>query len=273
MSKYREVFECKHTDGLTRKEKDEAWEKVCEGFNSNPNITSRTAKHLRQFYINIKRLAKKAKGAEQLERFKTGGGPYTPTKVDETVLSLIEDQIEPCTIVYDCDAEYFGDAKIVEVVVDEDLPVVAAVQQNEWSSVASSSPMATTHLENSTAPDVISLRTTPKTTKDKTCAENPTKQSARSNKAGLCHSNITELAESRTSLCKNEMHLKQEKYSHEIHLLQMQKETEWLRQQTEKLQQEAIREKLQIEKIQREAICEKLLYLKEKRLRIAGDYN
>ncbi|XP_068083477.1 myb/SANT-like DNA-binding domain-containing protein 3 [Anabrus simplex] len=257
VSKNREVIECKRTDGLRIREKDEAWEKVREGFNSNPNVTSRTAKQLRQFYINIKRLAKKAKEEERLERFKTGGGPYTPTatKIDERVLSLIEDQIKPCSNVYDCDAVYYGDAEIVEVVdEDEDLSVVAAVQQNEPSLVASTPPKATTHLE-STRLDIISPQATPKTTKDKTCAE--TKQSTRSNKASRCRNNIAALAESRTSLCEKEMKLIEEKYKQEIQLIEMRKETERLKQQTEKLQQEATKEKL--------------LYLKEKRRRIAKD--
>ncbi|XP_068081810.1 uncharacterized protein [Anabrus simplex] len=131
-----------------------------------------------------------------------------------------------CTVV--------GDAEIVEV-VNEDLPVVAAVQ-NEPSLVVSSSPKATTHLESSTTPDIISLQAAPKTTKDKTCTENSTKQSARSNKASLCRSNIAALAESRTSLCEKEMQLIEEKYKREIQLLEMKKETERLKQQTEKLQ-------------------------------------
>ena len=76
------------------KEKDDAWYRVKEEFNSNTQVTKRTTKQLRQFYVNLKRSAKKARSKERLERYKTGGGQGT-TKVDESVLSLIEDHIEP----------------------------------------------------------------------------------------------------------------------------------------------------------------------------------
>ena len=55
----------------------------------------------------MKKTAKKAKGEERLERFKTGGGPCT-TKIDESVICLIQDQIEPSANPFDCDAEFYG---------------------------------------------------------------------------------------------------------------------------------------------------------------------
>ncbi|KAJ4440807.1 hypothetical protein ANN_10653 [Periplaneta americana] len=81
VNKYKEIIECKKTDGLKIKEKDE---------------TS----------------AKKARSDERVERYKTGSGQCT-TKVDESVLSLTEDQIEPNSNPFDCDSEYYGDAEII----------------------------------------------------------------------------------------------------------------------------------------------------------------
>lgn len=107
VTKYKEIIECKKTNGMTIKEKDDTWEKIGLEFNCNAHVTPRTAKQLRQFYKNMKRSAKKARSEERLERYKTGGGQCT-TKVDESVLSLIEDQIEPNCNAYDCDAEYYG---------------------------------------------------------------------------------------------------------------------------------------------------------------------
>ncbi|KAJ4432479.1 hypothetical protein ANN_21098 [Periplaneta americana] len=107
VNKYKEIIECKKTDGLKIKEKDETWDKLRDEYNSNGSVTSRTTKQLRQFYVNLKRSAKKARSDERVERYKTGGGQCT-TKVDESVLSLIEDQIEPNSNPFDCDSEYYG---------------------------------------------------------------------------------------------------------------------------------------------------------------------
>lgn len=107
VTKYKLIIECKKTDGVGIKAKDDAWEKIQEDFNSNADVTRRTTKQLRQYYINTKRLAKKSKSDERIETYKTGGGQFK-SNVDESVLSLIEDQIQPLYNVSDSAAHYYG---------------------------------------------------------------------------------------------------------------------------------------------------------------------
>ncbi|XP_069671718.1 uncharacterized protein [Periplaneta americana] len=83
-----------------------------------------------------------------------------------------------------------------------------------------------------------------------TGAENCNKQQTRVTEANLCRNNIAALAESRTTLCEKEMYLIQQKYNQEQQLLKMKMETE-------KLKQEAFREKL--------------MYYKEKRKRVEDE--
>ncbi|KAJ4444953.1 hypothetical protein ANN_06752 [Periplaneta americana] len=243
VNKYKEIIECKKTDGLKIKEKDETWDKLRDEYNSNGSVTSRTTKQLRQFYVNLKRSAKKARSDERVERYKTGGGQCT-TKVDESVLSLIEDQIEPNSNPFDCDSEYYGKYQLhyISIIYSFKLNSFENVNRKQLS------------LEDNTASLEMG---TPGPASNTSLLVTPV--SARSAKiftadfcfqANLCRNNIAALAESRTTLCEKEMYLIQQKYNQEQQLLKMKMETE-------KLKQEAFREKL--------------IYYKEKRKRVEDE--
>ncbi|XP_069669543.1 myb/SANT-like DNA-binding domain-containing protein 3 [Periplaneta americana] len=254
VNKYKEIIECKKTDGLKIKEKDETWDKLRDEYNSNGSVTSRTTKQLRQFYVNLKRSAKKARSDERVERYKTGGGQCT-TKVDESVLSLIEDQIEPNSNPFDCDSEYYGDAEIITTEQEarscDIVEVIAVVHEENVNRKQLSLEDNTASLEMGTPGPAsnTSLLVTP-VAEALTGAENCNKQQTRVTKANLCRNNIAALAESRTTLCEKEMYLIQQKYNQEQQLLKMKMETE-------KLKQEAFREKL--------------MYYKEKRKRVEDE--
>ncbi|KAJ4435457.1 hypothetical protein ANN_18073 [Periplaneta americana] len=254
VNKYKEIIECKKTDGLKIKEKDETWDKLRDEYNSNGSVTSRTTKQLRQFYVNLKRSAKKARSDERVERYKTGGGQCT-TKVDESVLSLIEDQIEPNSNPFDCDSEYYGDAEIITTEQEarscDIVEVIAVVHEENVNRKQLSLEDNTASLEMGTPGPAsnTSLLVTP-VAEALTGAENCNKQQTRVTKANLCRNNIAALAESRTTLCEKEMYLIQQKYNQEQQLLKMKMETE-------KLKQEAFREKL--------------IYYKEKKKRVEDE--
>lgn len=55
IEQYRAIIECKKTDGVTAKAKDEAWKMVSDTFSALPNVSRRTSKQLRLWWDNQKK--------------------------------------------------------------------------------------------------------------------------------------------------------------------------------------------------------------------------
>ncbi|KAJ4428483.1 hypothetical protein ANN_24520 [Periplaneta americana] len=104
------VIENKKTDGTALKQKEAAWEKLCNDFNFFPNVAKRNVKQLQLFYDNFKRKCKKNLVDGKVEHMRTGGGPMNITNVmdDSSIklLSLLKEQINPLHNAKDSDAFY-----------------------------------------------------------------------------------------------------------------------------------------------------------------------
>lgn len=94
--KYKSTVENKKRDAITWRQKEEAWNKLCEEFNSQAGEIPRNVKNLKTKYDGLKKALKKKKAANQSEVYKTGGGariitPYTD--YEEKLLSILGLQI------------------------------------------------------------------------------------------------------------------------------------------------------------------------------------
>lgn len=70
---YKNIVECKKTDGMTWREKEAAWEQITAKYNSQ-STTPRTLDALRKCFLNKKKEVRQAVAKERMEVFKTGGG-------------------------------------------------------------------------------------------------------------------------------------------------------------------------------------------------------
>lgn len=90
ISKYSNIIECKKTDSATWRDKEEAWKKLTDEFNSIIGSTPRCTKNLKCKYDNVKKSAKKKLAAEKIEIYKTGGGVAKPMNITDTESMVIE---------------------------------------------------------------------------------------------------------------------------------------------------------------------------------------
>nr|XP_015836542.1 PREDICTED: myb/SANT-like DNA-binding domain-containing protein 3 [Tribolium castaneum] len=59
INRYQNKIENKETDGVSQKERKDAWEKVAEEFNSASSTAPRTGKQMKVLWSNLRRTAKK----------------------------------------------------------------------------------------------------------------------------------------------------------------------------------------------------------------------
>jgi Myb/SANT-like DNA-binding domain len=95
--KFQEVLECKKTDAVTSKEKDEVWGVLAIEFNANSGTVPRSASNLKTKFENLKKVLRRKLAYEKCEVLKTGGGGFTPLVLDPVleklkgILSVSED--------------------------------------------------------------------------------------------------------------------------------------------------------------------------------------
>uniref|UniRef100_A0A146LYD6 Regulatory protein zeste n=1 Tax=Lygus hesperus TaxID=30085 RepID=A0A146LYD6_LYGHE len=90
--KYSAVVECKTTNNVSRTEKNEAWSRLADEYNSTSGCEFRTADNLRGAWDNLKKAARRTANQVKKEFNRTGGGSSRApplTSVDEAVLSVI----------------------------------------------------------------------------------------------------------------------------------------------------------------------------------------
>lgn len=76
VNKYKIIIENKKTDAVTNSEKEKAWGKIAEEFNSvSPGNAYRDQNSLKKMFLNMKTAIRKEVADEKIELFKTGGGP------------------------------------------------------------------------------------------------------------------------------------------------------------------------------------------------------
>nr|CAI5853315.1 unnamed protein product [Callosobruchus analis] len=104
----RSLIECKKTDAVTWKQKEQAWKKIAEKYNASTSGVNRTDKQLKNKYEAIKKEIKKQHSQYMAYQRGTGGGPYmkppSPKTDDERVLaSTIALSVKGLTSTYDSD--------------------------------------------------------------------------------------------------------------------------------------------------------------------------
>lgn len=105
---YRGILECKKTDSVTWKDKENAWNKVEAEFNSlAPGGTIRSKESLRKFYENKKKQTRKLAALEKLNLTQTGGGPST-SKIDDPTFDLTMSILNEKTV-FGIENKYDGD--------------------------------------------------------------------------------------------------------------------------------------------------------------------
>ncbi|GLV59203.1 hypothetical protein CBL_21033 [Carabus blaptoides fortunei] len=101
------LIENKKTDGVTTKQKNNAWEQVAQSFNSQFKTGSRTGAQLKLLYESLKKKAKKHKADNKVEAYKTGGGTYKTqlTNTDNKLIAMLGPQLTSLENAYDSNAE------------------------------------------------------------------------------------------------------------------------------------------------------------------------
>ncbi|GLV33225.1 hypothetical protein CBL_08393 [Carabus blaptoides fortunei] len=92
-----------------QKEKKDAWQAVCNDFNSVTTNSKRTPEQLKIAYNNIKRVLKKSSADDKVRLYKTGGGSYTAPQIDDNnarYLEKLKPQFEPIKSRFDSSANY-----------------------------------------------------------------------------------------------------------------------------------------------------------------------
>ncbi|KAL0882716.1 hypothetical protein ABMA27_001139 [Loxostege sticticalis] len=131
----------KKTDHASAKQKEEAWRKLTEEFNSN-NVVYRTKKQLIYKFNNMKKNARKELSQEKKERRCTGGGPPPPKPSDtsEWLCSIMGESIVGLPSTHDSDFTDFGDNTENMVGAEQNIPTdleVIALEQYKNDIVTS----------------------------------------------------------------------------------------------------------------------------------------
>lgn len=101
----------KKTDSTTWRNKDQAWEKITQLFNSQTTECLRRKDSLRKYYENIKKTIRKEVAEEKKKWKQTGGGPKKPDSTQDASKELVLGLINQKTI-YGLNTSFGDDADI-----------------------------------------------------------------------------------------------------------------------------------------------------------------
>lgn len=87
---FKKILENKKTDSVTNEDKEKAWQKITDIFNSQ-NTTFRSSETLKIFYNNLKKNLKKKAADYKKETHLTGGGSAPPdlTYSEQKLLTIL----------------------------------------------------------------------------------------------------------------------------------------------------------------------------------------
>ncbi|GFR09595.1 uncharacterized protein TNCT_621191 [Trichonephila clavata] len=148
VEKYKHFLNCKITNAVFNKKKEEAWDSLTTDFNA-ASLCKQSRQQLQNKFKNMKKETQKKRNSDKVEIFKTGGG--TPnllcTSLDER-LAAMGALIKPLPCRFDCDYVYEtavssgtqgGESAVVQVdesiftpddhPLDETLPVKQDLQK------------------------------------------------------------------------------------------------------------------------------------------------
>ncbi|XP_066993763.2 uncharacterized protein [Anabrus simplex] len=243
IAKYASIIENKRTDCVSVKEKDIAWDRLCREFNSDIRVTKRCTKQLKQFYVNMKRNAKKEKARVKIETYKTGGGTFPKGMNDcsEKLLAIMGDRVEPLQNPFDGDAEYNGDITVVGL--SECHPHDSTTWTEEVITLEE-----TTQEEQNTLDTPKSSRGS-KNGKVRSSEYSPAPRQKRTTEAMRCRTNIANLAGASSSLCELEKELIFKKFKKEDELLNIKIEEARIKTENACLKNKLLMKKLGLENL------------------------
>ncbi|XP_067203792.1 uncharacterized protein [Linepithema humile] len=90
LTKYSHIIERKKSDATTLKDKEEAWNEICDSYNMSSIITSkRSIQQLKKLWSNLKSTQRDALTHEKQARLLTGGGPESSsTEIDPDIAAI-----------------------------------------------------------------------------------------------------------------------------------------------------------------------------------------
>lgn len=104
---YKNIIECKKTDSISNKNKNETWEKLTKEFNCKRTGLEKTSKQLRTSYMNLKGNLRQSLSKNKREIFQTGGGvPDFKLNDNDTLISLLGRSVKPHNNKFDSNADY-----------------------------------------------------------------------------------------------------------------------------------------------------------------------
>lgn len=108
---FKDILECKKTDAISNKKKNEAWEEILMKYNARRNGIERTITQLKTVYKNLKGKVRREIAQERLEVFKTGGGSADGKKIthDNPLYSIVARSVTPNKNPFDSSSDLFND--------------------------------------------------------------------------------------------------------------------------------------------------------------------
>ncbi|XP_036150401.1 myb/SANT-like DNA-binding domain-containing protein 3 [Monomorium pharaonis] len=106
VSKHYNIVECKKTDALSTRAKNEEWMKIASEFNASSTFIDRESQVLKNLWENLKKKAKFVMTQQNQSIFATGGGPPKKFKEDPTlerVITLIRPNVQGFMNTFDND--------------------------------------------------------------------------------------------------------------------------------------------------------------------------
>lgn len=103
------VIECKKTDSISNKTKNETWEKITKVYNSRRNGGEKTSHQLKTAFKNLKGKVRKEVANDRTEIYKTGGGVSNIKLNDNPLMSIVAKSVTPNKNYYDSSRDIFGD--------------------------------------------------------------------------------------------------------------------------------------------------------------------
>ncbi|KAG5899927.1 hypothetical protein JTB14_002478 [Gonioctena quinquepunctata] len=107
VTKYFAIIECKRTDSVSTKAKNEQWSKIAREFNATSSFMDRDWQVLKNLWENLKKKTKSSITQQTQEMFATGGGPPKKMNDDpilERVIGLIRSNVQGFKNPFDSDA-------------------------------------------------------------------------------------------------------------------------------------------------------------------------
>ncbi|XP_054260197.1 myb/SANT-like DNA-binding domain-containing protein 3 [Macrosteles quadrilineatus] len=137
------IIEKKLHDQKTESIRKTAWQKIATEFNAQSFVHQRTIPQLKTAWKRIKSTYKTKKAAERRSKFKTGGGPPSPTTEEDTGMEETLADQTPLEYIPDDDNDYEDDEQTVDDPTSVEFLSPASSSRAENSTTGGNTPSTT----------------------------------------------------------------------------------------------------------------------------------